>query len=149
MSILLDIALREYGVEETIGGMHNPRILEYFRECGHSWVKDDETAWCSAFINAMALRAGLEYSGKLNARSWLDLGEEIKSPMPGDIVIFWRAHPDSWKGHVGIFINYDEDGEHINVLGGNQANSVCISKYDNGRLLGFRRLRRLYGTKRV
>jgi len=141
MSLLLDIALREHGVEETIGGMHNPVILQYFRECGHSWVKDDETAWCSAFMNAMALRAGLEYTGKLNARSWLDIGEEIESPMPGDVVIYWRGSIESWKGHVGIFINYDEDGKHINTLGGNQSNKVCISGYDKGRLLGFRRLR--------
>lgn len=143
MSTLLDIALREYGVEEIVGGLHNPTILDYFRESGHAWVHDDETAWCSAFMNAMALRSGLEYTGKLNARSWLDVGEEISSPMIGDVVIFWRGSPDSWKGHVGIFINYDEDGKKINVLGGNQGNKVCVSGYDKGRLLGFRRLGRL------
>ncbi len=140
MSTLLDFSMREYGVEETKGGLHNPTILKYFQESGNEWVHDDETAWCSAFMNAMAIRAGLEYSGKLNARSWLDVGQEVESPMPGDVIIFWRSSPDSWKGHVGIYINHDEDGNHINVLGGNQSNKVCISGYDKGRLLGYRRL---------
>ena len=143
MSTLLDIALREYGIEEIVGGEHNPIILQYFHESGHEWVHDDETAWCSAFMNAMAFRARLEHTGKLNARSWLDVGEEIESPMPGDVVILWRGSPDSWKGHVGIYINHDEDERHINILGGNQGNKVCIAGYDKGRLLGYRRLRLL------
>jgi len=143
MSTLLNMALREYGVQEIVGGMHNPTILQYFRESGNSWVHDDETAWCSAFMNAMALRSGLEYTKKLNARSWLDIGEHIESPMLGDVVILWRGSPDSWKGHVGIFINYDEDTKKINVLGGNQSNMVRISGYDKKMLLGFRRLGRL------
>jgi len=139
---LLSEALKEYGVEEIIGGAgsHNDTILKYFKDSGHEWVHDDETAWCSAFINAMAKRAGLPMSGKLNARSWLEVGEEISVPKSGDLVIFWRGSITSWKGHVAIFINFDEDGEKVNVLGGNQSNMVCIMGYDMGRILSYRRL---------
>ncbi len=137
---ILNVALSQYGVKETVGGQHNATILNYFKEIGHSWVKDDETAWCSAFANWVALKACTERSGALNARSWLETGTPVSDPIPGDVAIFWRGTPDSWKGHVAFFINYDEDGQHINVLGGNQGNMVQITGYDKGRLLGFRRL---------
>ena len=136
---LLNIALREYGVTEIPGKNDNPRILQYFHEIGQKWVKDDETAWCSAFINWCAKVSGLEYTGKLNARSWLDIGYEVFTSQPGDIVIFWRVSKEDWRGHVGLFINYE--GDYINVLGGNQGNKVCIKKYHKDRLLGFRKLR--------
>ncbi len=141
MSLLTE-ALQEIGVEElTAAGQDNPRIVKYFQEAGHSWVKDDELAWCSAFINAMAFRAGLEMTKKLNARSWLEVGEEVETPQLGDLVIFWRRGEDSPWGHVGIYINHDEDGVHINSLGGNQGNMVRISGYNKSRKLGYRRLR--------
>jgi uncharacterized protein (TIGR02594 family) len=138
---LLSEALKEYGVEElTATGEHNPRILEYFKEATHEWVKDDELAWCSAFINAMALRNNLEMTFKLNARSWLEVGKEVEVPRPGDLVVFWRRGRNSPWGHVGIYINHDEDGIHINVLGGNQGNMVNISGYNKQRKIAYIRL---------
>lgn len=134
----LKIALGEIGVKEYIGKKHNPRILQYFKEIGHSWVKDDEMAWCSAFANWVAKTSGLEYSGKLNARSWLTKGKAIEKPEKGDVVIFWRGHPKSWMGHVGFYMK--EDSKYIYVLGGNQSNQVKVSAYPKRRLLGYRRL---------
>lgn len=147
---LIEIALGEYAVEEIPGEEDNPRILQYFAEIGHQWVKDDETAWCSAFVNWVATKAGYERSNKLNARSWLDIGVEITGGAYkyvgdlvhiGDVLIFWRESKDSWKGHVGFYINEDED--YYYVLGGNQGNKVQISKYPKSRLLGIRRLRKI------
>lgn len=140
---LLNIALCEYGVEETIGGQHNPRILEYFKVAGHEWVKEDELAWCSAFMNFVAINACCEATNKLNARSWLDVGVEVNNPISGDVVILWRKGRNSAYGHVGLYINHHEDGQHINILGGNQNNKVQISQYDKGRVIGYRRLREL------
>ena len=56
------------------------------------------------------------------------------------IAIFWRESPESWKGHVGIYIN--EDDGNIFLLGGNQGpnRSVMIQRYSMDRLLGYRRL---------
>lgn len=135
---LLEIALSQYGLKEIPGEKDNPVIINFFAEIGHTWVQDDETAWCSAFINWCALKAGLKKSGKLNARSWLDFGDEITTPIPGDVVIFWRESPESWKGHVGLFVA--ERGKYIYCLGGNQKNMVRISGYNKAQLLGFRRL---------
>lgn len=137
---LIKIALGEYGVTEIKGATHNERILEYFHSIGHKWVKTDETAWCSAFINWVALQAGKEMSGELNARSWLKVGTELKVPEVGDVVVFWRESRRSWKGHVGLFIRETET--HVYVLGGNQNNQVNIKAYPKYRVLSYRRLGR-------
>jgi uncharacterized protein (TIGR02594 family) len=137
---ILSVALSQYGVTEIHGSKHNPTIVGYSDEIGYKGVIDDETAWCSIFINWCAMKAGLERSKKLNARSWLEVGTKTKEPMPGDIVVFWRGDPKSWTGHVGIFVNYSEDRKFIYTLGGNQNNRVQISPYAADRLLGFRKL---------
>jgi len=139
MESVIKLALHEYGVKEISGPHHNPQILKYFEYIGQSWVKDDETSWCSAFANFIAKKAGLEHSGKLDARSWLKVGEETDSPNVGDIVVLWRDSKTSWKGHVGFFVNADK--ERIYILGGNQNNRVCIMAYPIDRLLSYRKLR--------
>lgn len=136
----INIALSQYGVTETVGIQHNPVILNYFEAIGHTWVTTDETAWCSAFVNWVALKANVERSKKLNARSWLQVGTPTTTPQLNDVVVFWRERKTSWKGHVGFFISYSEDRKDIYVLGGNQNNQVNIKKYPACRLLGFRRL---------
>jgi uncharacterized protein (TIGR02594 family) len=142
MNSVLDIALAEYGITEVVGNNHNHRILQYFKEIGHKWVTVDETAWCSAFANWVAMKAGYYRSGKLNARSWLTVGIKVAMPQKGDVVVFWRVKKSDWRGHVGFFISYSEDKKYIYVLGGNQNNQVCIKKYPTYRLLGFRDIRK-------
>lgn len=132
-------ALSQYGIKEIPGAENNPEIMKYFKEIGCEWVQDDETAWCSAFINWCAKTSAKPYTGKLNARSWLDIGEPIEGFQKiGDVVVFWREDPKGWKGHVGIFIRETE--EFIYTLGGNQNNQVCIKPYPRSRLLSYRRL---------
>lgn len=135
----LQIALSQIGTKEISGQKDNPEILKYFNESGFDGNKlKDETAWCSAFMNWVARNSGLDYSNKLNARSWLKIGWQIKNPKVGDVVIFWRESPNSWKGHVGLFIRETEN--YIYCLGGNQNNQVNISKYPKNQLLQYRRL---------
>ena len=135
---LIERALGEYGVMEIPGHMDNPDILKYFHEIGHEWVEHDETAWCSAYVNWVAKKEGCEYTGKLNARSWLDVGEIVLNFQLGDVAILWRENPSSWKGHVGFPIR--KEGDTIWLLGGNQTNMVRISPYPYNRVLGYRRL---------
>jgi uncharacterized protein (TIGR02594 family) len=137
---MLKTALSQYGVKEIIGNEHNQKIIEYARACGWSWVRDDETPWCSIFMNWVALQSGYERSGRADARSWLSVGEEVAVPETGDVVIFKRGNSE-WQGHVGIYVS-EEDG-YINVLGGNQSDSVRIAKYSKADLLGYRRTRKL------
>lgn len=134
------VAESQLGVREYSGvGQHNPVIVKYSDEIGYGGIVDDETAWCSIFANWCALKAELPRSGELNARSWLDVGEEVGDPEPGDVVVFWRDSRESWKGHVAFFQSFTDDG-NIAVLGGNQGNRVCVLPYARERLLGYRRL---------
>ena len=133
---LVKRALQEYGQTAVLGIESNKNILSYFNKMGLIEIKDDETPWCSAFLNAMCIDLNLPFSNRLNARSWLDVGVKTEKPEMGDIVIFWRESPTSWKGHVGIYIS--EVGNMINVLGGNQTNQVNISKFEKSKVLGYR-----------
>lgn len=140
MNSLLNIALSQYGVKEIVGEVHNPTIVNYSKEIGYGGIVDDETAWCSIFMNWCAMKSNLVRSKKLNARSWLKVGESTDTPEVGDVVVFWRGTPNSWKGHVAIYISHSECGKYIYCLGGNQKNKVCIQAYGANKLLGFRRL---------
>lgn len=132
------VALAEYGTSEIVGGNHNIKILKYFEESGHSWVKDDETAWCAAFQNAILKRCGLPTTGRLNARSFLEIGIETNQPELGDIVVLWRIAKSSPFGHCGFFIS--KDANYVYILGGNQTNTVNIQKFPVNQVLGYRKL---------
>ena len=137
---ILKIAASQLGLKEISGHENNPQIVNYARETGINGINDEEVPWCSTFINWCAKKAGLPISGKSNARSWLNIGIATQLPVPGDIVVFWRNNPQSWEGHVGIFLGFNEDGNRVFCLGGNQSNSVSVSEYDTKKVLGYRRL---------
>ena len=134
------LAREHLGLKEVSGPEHNEKIVAFFHDVGHDWVKDDETAWCAAFLGAMLHRAGLPHTGKLNARSYMNYGVEVdlKDAQPGDIVVFWRGSKNGWQGHVGFFVK--ETAQKIRVLGGNQTNMVNEADYGKDRLLGIRRI---------
>lgn len=133
-----ELAKAEVGTVEWKNG-DNPKVVGYFRDAGHAYIKDDETAWCAAFVGAMLRRAGFESSGKLTARSYLEWGEPVdrRAAREGDICIFTRSN-STWQGHVAFFVK--DNGDTISVLGGNQSNAVNVRPYAANRLLGIRRL---------
>lgn len=131
-----EIALKEYGVTEVVGKVNNPRVLEYFAKTGNSWVQDDETAWCAAFVGFCLETAGIASTKLLNARSYLNWHSPTLTPKLGDVAVFWRNTPASAEGHVAFYISNDVNG--IWVLGGNQNNGVCIERMSYKYLLGYR-----------
>ena len=140
MEQLLKIAFNELGTEEIVGNNHNPEVLKYAKETNIAGVTTDEVPWCSTFVNWVAMKSGLQYSGKANARSWLNIGTRVTVPEPGDIVVFWRESPQSWKGHVGIFLGVSTDKKRVYCIGGNQGNRVSVSAYRLDTVLAFQRL---------
>ena len=140
MEELLKIAFNELGVEEIRGNEHNPEVLKYAEETGIKGITTDEIPWCSNFVNWVAWKVGLQYSGKPNARSWLNVGTKVTNPEPGDVVVFWRESPQSWKGHVGFFLGLSADRKRIYCLGGNQGNRVSVSAYRTNTILSYQRL---------
>lgn len=134
-----EIAKGKLGMKEIPGVDHNPEIIAMFAKVGHSWVKDDETAWCAAFAGWAMELAGVKSTGKLNAKSYMTWGNPVDpaEAQEGDIVVFSRGNPSGWQGHVGFYVG--RKGDKILVLGGNQSNAVTIAEYPASRLLAVRR----------
>ena len=132
-----ELAQKEVGTLEWAKGS-NPKVIAYYADAGHSEVKDDAVAWCAAFVGAMIKRAGGKPTGSLAARSYLDWGVEVdrKDARPGDIAVFRRGN-STWQGHVGFLVK--DRGDKLDVLGGNQRDSVSIASQPASALLGIRR----------
>ncbi len=131
------VAWGELGIAEAPGPADNPRIVEY-HQATTLLAQDDEVAWCSAFVNWCMVSAGLAGTEKANARSWLDWGSPVDpryAPV-GSVVVLWRESFDSWKGHVGFLVG--QSSRRVALLGGNQADRVCVRDYPADRVLGAR-----------
>jgi len=139
---LVDIAKKELGVSEIKGEKHNARIVQYAHDIGLSWITDDETPWCAVFLNWVLFISGRTGTGSARAKSFSKWGvpataEDIPS---GNVVaIFHRGSSASDpRGHVGVVIS--DDGGYINLIGGNQGDSVSIKRYKKDwRFAGYRK----------
>lgn len=116
-------------------------IASFIRNMTGKNIDPAKTAWCAAFVNSILAANGVDGTGRLNARSFMDFGTEAKNPKRGDVAVFWRESPESWKGHVGFYAGkVKKNGqEYIRVLGGNQDDGVNEKLYPASQLLGFRR----------
>jgi uncharacterized protein (TIGR02594 family) len=142
-----EIAQRFVGIEEIPGSTASPQILAMLK-LDQQWPEDDSVPWCSGFVNYVAWLLRLPRSKSLRARSWLTIGEVIgleEAQAGFDVVIFKRGGGNQpgpnvidAPGHVGFYAGVE--GNHVLVLGGNQGDSVSLSRYPKGRLLGVRRL---------
>ncbi len=140
MEELIKIAASQLGIKEVPGTGSNPVIVNYAKETGISGISNDDISWCSTFVNWVCMKAGCAMSGKPDARSWLNVGIPVSNPQPGDVVVFWRDSMQSWKGHVGFFLGFNENHSKVFSLGGNQGDAVSIKTYDAAKVLGFRRV---------
>jgi uncharacterized protein (TIGR02594 family) len=132
-------AFQELGEHEIKGPKSNPDIERFLQSTveGPPGHMADETAWCSAFVNSMIEEATLlEGTNSVAARSWLNFGKKITTPVRGCIVVFSRPDAGPAFGHVAFFLK--KSGDKIRVLGGNQSNAVSIADYAASRLLGYR-----------
>lgn len=134
----IQIAKSELGVKRIPGRRHNRKILKYFQDVGHK-VKNDETAWCAAFVGSCLERAGIRSTRSLVAKSYLQWGRPTRTPKLGTIVVMNR--PDdpqgrSWKGHIGFYMR--ETDRYVYLLGGNQKNAVNVSAYPKHLIKGYR-----------
>lgn len=127
-------AVKHIGVKEIVGKEHNPTILQWAKVLGVSWYTNDEIPWCGLFIAYCAKQAGVQVvPAPLRALSWAEYGTAVTEPMLGDILTFKR----DGGGHVGLYVG--EDDRYYHVLGGNQSNSVSVSRIAKSRLYKARR----------
>lgn len=141
---LFDIAQRFVGIEEVGGKVDNPQIMAMLK-LDNSWPTADEVPWCSGFANYCAHLCRAPRSKDLRARSWLEVGRGIRleDAEPGDVVVLKRGTDDGPEvidapGHVGFYAGIS--GKLIEVLGGNQSDTVKVSRYPTSRLLSIRRV---------
>lgn len=124
----LKTAEAEIGQTETAGSAANPRILEYFA-AAKFWGTDDsggKNAWCGCFVAWVMKQHGFEpVKNAFRAKEWVNFGKTIPSPVSGAIGIKSR----SGGGHVAFVVGQSADGSYLYMLGGNQSNSVQVSRY--------------------
>ena len=130
----ISIAEGEIGQKEKAGAQHNPRIIEYHATTGG--FKDDETAWCSSFVNWVMKKAGQGGTNSAGAVSWARWGKKVEQPAYGAIaVIDWDGPGPGWKGHVGFVVG--KQGSSVLLLGGNQSNSVNVATFGTSKIIAY------------
>lgn len=144
---LFEVAQRFVGIKETAGATSTPLVLAMLR-LDASWVEDDQTAWCSAFVNFICFVLGAARSRSLAARSWLLVGTSIPltdAKVGNDVVVLMRgtgkqpgADVIAAPGHVGFYAG--QDAANVYLLAGNQGDSVNIAGFPKARILGIRRI---------
>jgi len=116
-------------------------LAEFFRE-SVGWnvsgadLTQPQNAWCAAFANSVLSATGLETNtpNVLGAAAFANWGSAVYTPgsgvgsisniQPGDVAVFkWPTGGN----HVGFVQSVQ--GDTINVLGGNQSDSVKVSNY--------------------
>lgn len=120
----------EVDQKEIRGSQHNPRILAYHATTSLK-ANNDETAWCSSFVNWCLKKAGIKGTNSAAAASWLGWGRGGSAKSGAITVIYNKKAINSGLtnsgNHVGFLIQ--ETSTHFHILGGNQGNQVKISKY--------------------
>lgn len=130
---MVAVALQEFGVLETSGPANTPQIMAWAEELGCPGYDADAIPWCGLYMGIVAARTGRDVpESPLWALNWMKFGEEGGQPELGDVLVFVRPN----GGHVGLYIAESETTYH--VLGGNQADSVCITQIEKVRLKAVR-----------
>lgn len=133
---LISTAQRFNGFSEN-NASQRAGLMDFFKSAGIN-VDPKMVAWCAAFVNAVLSANGLPGTGALNARSFLNYGQDATSnPQTGDIVVLRRGN-NAAQGHVGFFQGFDGNG-NVRVLGGNQGNEVSTQSFSPNDVLGIRR----------
>lgn len=112
------------------------------------WTPDnDETPWCAAFVGAMLADAGLAGTGSAMARSYERWGTPVMNADPrkpwghlplGAIVVLNRPGAGPRFGHVAFAVGVSNVYGAVQLLGGNQSDSVGIHWFPKSRIVGVR-----------
>lgn len=121
-------------------GLHeeddNDELLNYLKSDGDTLGDPSIHPWCGDFVATVIQTVLPEEEIPGNpylAYNWgQEFGVPLDDPCYGAVVDFWRGSPTSWKGHVGFIVGWDDD--YIYCLGGNQSDSVTISKISRDRI---------------
>jgi uncharacterized protein (TIGR02594 family) len=127
-------ARKHIGTTEIHGAKHNGKIIGWWKAIKMAGITTDEVPWCASFTGACLEACGIRSTRSGAARSYLNWGIRLPSPVYGCLVVFQR---EPSGGHVGFVVGKDQDG-NLQVLGGNQSDAVNIKTFKPNRVLGYR-----------
>lgn len=120
-------------------GLHEVRdnaALTDFLKIGKWLGNPKDLPWCGdAVESALSKTLPREAlpSNPFWAQGWNTWGVDVKQPIVGSIgVIRWTAR----TGHVGFVAGVS--GSRVNMLGGNQSNSISVASFPRSKFIGFR-----------
>ena len=131
-------ALKYHGLQEVVGKGSNKTIIEWRDELNQNntpivGYSDDDIPWCGLFVAYVVYKTGRKpVANPLWARNWANFGNASTKASLGDILVFVR----NGGGHVGFYVGEDKTAYH--VLGGNQSNSVSITRILKSRCVAVR-----------
>jgi uncharacterized protein (TIGR02594 family) len=131
------IAIQELGIHRDQVHHQNQRIIAYLHTTTlkAAYADTDSTAWCSAFVNWVLIKAGKTGTNNALAASWLNwkAGKSVK-PSYGAVTVIRKQgatsdkHTGSTTGnHVGFCVSCD--AQQVRLLGGNQGSSVSYANF--------------------
>jgi len=130
----MESAISLIGTDEFSGGANNPKILAWARYVDlQRDYNADSIPWCGLFVAYNVAQAGMEpVDQPLWARNWAKFGTKLEQGAYGAILVFVR----DGGGHVGFYVS--EDSSTYHVLGGNQSDSVNITRVAKDRCIAIR-----------
>lgn len=121
-------------IREIKGAEHSERVIEYHDATSLN-ANDDETPWCSSFVNWTMEQAGHQGTNSAAALSWKKWGLEVGEPVYGAIAVIDHGNG---KGHVGFVAGVSRDGKTVYLMGGNQSDRVKISAFSADEISSYR-----------
>lgn len=129
----LTIARRDIGQRETDGENSSPFLRRMWLAQKLPWLLGQP--WCGGVMAHWMRQAGVEPPAHAyRALSWAKWGVPLPAPMLGAVAVLTRKG----GGHVGIVTGISADGQQVELLGGNQNNSVNASWFDARRVTAWR-----------
>jgi uncharacterized protein (TIGR02594 family) len=127
----IGVAESQLGTKEIKGKKHNPVVLQYHATTTLK-ATDDETPWCSSFVNWVMQQSGRQGTNSAMALSWKSWGQKLTKPAYGSIAVFdWGGN----KGHVGFIVG--KSGDNLIILGGNQKNEVNKTSFSANKVIAY------------
>lgn len=126
------------GTTEIPGPRSNPTILDWAKKlAGYVGINydNDDLAWCGLFVGHVMRENGFTPPKIcVRASEWTKFGVECPPGVRpyGGIAVFTRQG----GGHVGFIVG--QDATTLHILGGNQSNTVNVTRVSKDRLTSIR-----------
>lgn len=127
-------AKKHIGQKEVKGPKHNSWIVSLWKAIKRGGIKDDETAWCAAYVGACFEAVNIPSTRFESARSYEKWGIPLTYPVYGAVAVLTRP---GGGGHVMFVMGQDSKG-NILGLGGNQGDMVNVSSFPKSRVTAIR-----------